>query len=219
MFTIDIRRILLSVLSVVSSQSAEKYGGDKCHRHCHRLVHDLPSSRSWKVGRQITEKLLISALVPKAHCIMLSRSCSLRSWQYFLLWSSGQETRKQRDWPHKHRTQDRLLHSLSTEFFPGLLDFHWKSVTGMVCAEKTHLQDVLAVAIARHARIVKALHSTTGMAFNEALKEATLAKQEAEIAKVAVDEHRGTHGCWCARHGHVAAKAAVGGMPDVRPGL
>ena len=65
----------------------------------------------------------------------------------------------------------------------------------MVCAEKTHLQDALAAAIARHARIVKALHSTTGMAFNEALKEATLAKQEAEIAKVAVEEHRGMHGC------------------------
>ena len=65
----------------------------------------------------------------------------------------------------------------------------------MVCPEKTRLQDVFASAIDRHAKTVKSLNSTTGAAFNKALKDAALVRQEAEIARLAVEEHRGTHGC------------------------
>jgi hypothetical protein len=65
----------------------------------------------------------------------------------------------------------------------------------MVCPEKTRLQDVFAAAIDRHAKTVKSLHSTIGAAFNKALKDAALVRQEAEIARLAVEAHRGTHGC------------------------
>jgi len=65
----------------------------------------------------------------------------------------------------------------------------------MVCPEKTRLQDVFAAAIDRHAKTVKALHIATGAAFSQALKDGALARQEAEIARAAVEGHRATHGC------------------------
>ena len=65
----------------------------------------------------------------------------------------------------------------------------------MVCAEKTRLQDVFAVAIDHHAKKVKALHSTTGAAFDKALKDAASSRQEAAIARLAVEDHRAAHGC------------------------
>lgn len=65
----------------------------------------------------------------------------------------------------------------------------------MVCPEKNHLRDVFAAAIDHHSKTVKALHSVTGEAFNNALKEAVLAQREAEIARLAVEEHRGKHRC------------------------
>ena len=65
----------------------------------------------------------------------------------------------------------------------------------MVCPEKTRLQDVFAAAIDHHAKTVKSLHSATGAAFDKALKDAASSRQEAEIARLAVAEHRETHGC------------------------
>jgi len=65
----------------------------------------------------------------------------------------------------------------------------------MVCPEKTRLQDVFVAAIDHHAKTVKSLHNTTDAAFSKALKEAALARQEAETARLAVEDHRGTHGC------------------------
>jgi len=65
----------------------------------------------------------------------------------------------------------------------------------MVCPEKTRLQNVFAAAIGSHAKMMKSLHSTKGTAFSKVLKEAELARQEAEIARLAVEEHRLIHGC------------------------
>jgi hypothetical protein len=65
----------------------------------------------------------------------------------------------------------------------------------MLCHEKTRLQDIFAAAIDRHAKIVKALQSATGAAFKKTLKDAASCRQKAEIARLAVEAHRETHGC------------------------
>jgi len=65
----------------------------------------------------------------------------------------------------------------------------------MVCPEKTRLQDFFAAAIDRHAKAVKALRNATGAAFDKALNDASSSRQEAETARLAVEEHRETHGC------------------------
>ena len=65
----------------------------------------------------------------------------------------------------------------------------------MVCPEKTRLQDVFAAEIDRHAKTVKALRNAIGPAFDKALNEASSSRQEAEIARLSVEEHRATHGC------------------------
>lgn len=54
----------------------------------------------------------------------------------------------------------------------GWLLFSAETGGAMVCPEKTRLQDVFAAAIDQHAKIVKALHSATGVAFDKALKDA-----------------------------------------------
>jgi hypothetical protein len=65
----------------------------------------------------------------------------------------------------------------------------------MVCAEKARLQDVFAAAIIHHSKTVKALHSAMGASFNQALKDAAVARQEAETARLTVEDHRAIHGC------------------------
>jgi len=77
----------------------------------------------------------------------------------------------------------------------GWLLFPAETGGAMVCPEKTRLQDAFAVAIAHDARIVKALHSATGVAFDNALKDAASSRQKAEVARLAVEDHRTTHGC------------------------
>jgi hypothetical protein len=66
----------------------------------------------------------------------------------------------------------------------------------MVCPEMTRLHDAFAATIDHHSRTVRALHSATGAAFDKALNDASSSRQEAEIARLAVEDHREKHGCW-----------------------
>jgi len=65
----------------------------------------------------------------------------------------------------------------------------------MACPERTRLQDIFAAAIDHHAKTVKALRDATGSTFDKALNVASLSRQEAEIARLAVEGHRAAHGC------------------------
>ena len=65
----------------------------------------------------------------------------------------------------------------------------------MVCAERTRLQDVFAVAIDHHAKTVTSLHSATGTVFDKALRNAASSRQEAETARLAVETDRKIHRC------------------------
>jgi hypothetical protein len=66
----------------------------------------------------------------------------------------------------------------------------------MVCPEMTRLHAVFASAIDHRSKAVKALHSATGAAFDKAQNNASSSRQEAEIARLAVEDHREKHGCW-----------------------
>ena len=67
----------------------------------------------------------------------------------------------------------------------------------MLCDEKTRLLDAYVAAADHHAVTVSILSKTGGKgpAFNEALANAGLARDDAESARVALRNHTETPGC------------------------
>ncbi|PYT25381.1 MAG: hypothetical protein DMG57_25485 [Acidobacteria bacterium] len=67
----------------------------------------------------------------------------------------------------------------------------------MLCGEKTRLLDAYTAAVESQAEMVSKLSKITenSTAFKEALTNAELARRNAERARLALDHHKGTHGC------------------------
>ncbi|HXI42616.1 MAG TPA: hypothetical protein VNH18_23145 [Bryobacteraceae bacterium] len=65
----------------------------------------------------------------------------------------------------------------------------------MLCPEKTRLQDLFAAAIDHHAKMIKALHNVSSAGFDKALRDAASSREAAEIARLAVEDHRAIHRC------------------------
>jgi hypothetical protein len=67
----------------------------------------------------------------------------------------------------------------------------------MLCSERTRLLDEYVAAADHHAVTVSQLAKTfgKGVAFEEALAKAALAQDDAESARLALQDHTETHGC------------------------
>ena len=67
----------------------------------------------------------------------------------------------------------------------------------MPCNDKARLRDAYVAAVDNHAVMVSELAKTggKGAAFKKALANAEVAREEAEIARLAFKDHAETHGC------------------------